>query len=43
MSMYDNNDKDNIYDEIKWFLKEYSVGELLSIIADVIKREIEEN
>lgn len=46
MSMYGDSEyageKNNIYDEIKWFLEEYPVSELLSIIADVIEREIED-
>ena len=36
MSMYDNNDIDNIYDKIKWFLEEYLISELLFIVADVV-------
>ena len=41
MSMYDNLQKDNIYDEIKSFLEEHPVSELLQIIADVIELEVE--
>lgn len=41
MSMYNNLQKDNIYDEIKGFLEEHPVSELLQIIADVIELEVE--
>ena len=36
-----NSQKNNIYDEIKWFLEEHPVSELLQIITDVIKWEVE--
>jgi hypothetical protein len=36
-----NSQKNNIYDEIKWFLEEHPVFELLQIIADVIEWEME--
>ena len=43
MSMYGeseyNSQKNDIYDEIKWFLEEHPVSELLRIIADVIEYE----
>ena len=46
MSMYGeseyNSQKNNIYDELKWFLEEHPVSELLQIIADVVEREVEE-
>ncbi len=46
MSMYGESDynsqKNNIYDEIKMFLEEHPISELLQIVADVIEREVEE-
>lgn len=46
MSMYGeseyNSQKNNIYDEIKWFLEEHPVSELLRIIADVVEQESED-
>lgn len=30
-----------IYDEIKWFLEDHSVSELLTIVADVVESEVE--
>lgn len=46
MSMYGENEynsqKNNIYDEIKIFLEEHPVSELLQIIADVVELEVEE-
>ena len=36
-----NSQKNNMYDEIKWFLEEHPVSELLQIIADVVTWEIE--
>lgn len=45
MSMYGdseyNSQKNNIYDEIKWFLEEHPISELLQIITDVIQMEKE--
>ena len=45
MSMYGeseyNSQMNNIYDEIKCFLEEHPVSELLHIIADVVEREVE--
>ena len=32
-----NSQKNNIYDEIKWFLEDHPVSELLQIIADVVE------
>lgn len=42
MSMYGeseyNRQKNNLYDEIKWFLKDqHTISELLSIVADVVE------
>ena len=40
-----NNDMiqyDNIYDEIKWFLEDHPVSELLQIVADAVEREVED-
>ncbi len=43
MSMYgdDSNgrEKNDLYDNIKYFLKEHPVSELLKIVADVLIRE----
>ena len=36
MSMYDNNEKDSVYYELKEFLKEHSISELMKIVADAI-------
>ena len=45
MSMYGeseyNSQRNDIYDEIKCFLEEHPVSELLQIIADVVEREVE--
>ena len=45
MSMYGESEynlqKNNMYNEIKWFLEEHPVSELLQIIADVVEREVE--
>ena len=41
MSMYGdseyNMDKNNIYDEIRWFLEGHPMSELLQIVADVVE------
>ena len=41
MSMYGesdyNREKNNIYDEIKWFLENHPVSELLKIVSDVVE------
>lgn len=46
MSMYGdsgyNSQKNDIYDEIKIFLEEHPVSELLQIVADVVEREVED-
>lgn len=46
MSMYGDDrygsQKNDIYDEIKEFLEEHPVSELLQIVADVVKWEIED-
>ena len=46
MSMYGDDrygsQKNDIYDEIKEFLEEHHVSELLQIVADVLKWEIED-
>jgi len=46
MSMYGDssysNEKNNIYDEIKWFLENHPISELLQIVADVVKLERED-
>lgn len=45
MSMYGdseyNTNKNNLYDEIKEFLEEHPISELLQIVSDVIKHEKE--
>lgn len=44
MSMYGeseyNRDKNNIYDEIRSFLEDHPISELLQIVADVVKYEV---
>ena len=46
ISMYGDseysNQKNNLYDEIKWFLEDHPISELIAIVADVIEREKEE-
>lgn len=46
MSMYGddryNSQKNDIYDEMKIFLEEHPVSELLQIVADVVEREVED-
>ena len=37
MSMYDDRDKNNIYDEIRSFLEDHPMSELLQIVADVVE------
>jgi hypothetical protein len=37
-----SNQKNNLYDEIKWFLEYHPISELIAIVADVIEREKEE-
>ena len=45
MSMYGdssyNNEKNNLYDELKYFLEDHPVSEILEIVTDVVKREME--
>ena len=45
MSMYGESDysceKNNLYDEIKYFLENHPISELLKIVADVIEWEKE--
>lgn len=45
MSMYGddryNNCKNDIYDELKLFLEEHPISELIQIVSDVIKYEVE--
>ena len=38
---YNGNTKNNLYDEIKWFLEEHTISELLEIVSDVIRYEKE--
>ena len=35
------SEKNNLYDEIKYFLENHPISELLEIVADVIEREKE--
>lgn len=41
MSMYSDDKKNDIYDNIKYFLKEHPVSELLKIVSDVLVHEKE--
>lgn len=36
MSMYDNNDMDDLYYEMKQFAKKYSFETLLQLVTDVL-------
>lgn len=36
MSMYDNNDKDDLFYEMKQFAEKYSFGALLKLTKDVL-------
>ncbi len=46
MSMYGDssysNEKNNLYDELKNFLENHPISEMLQIVADVVRRESEE-
>jgi len=42
MSMYDNSEKDNLYYEIKDFLKGHKVSELLDMVATAVEYEKED-
>lgn len=45
MSMYGdssyNNEKNNLYDELKYFLEDHPVSEMLQIVTDVVRYEAE--
>lgn len=45
MSMYGdssyNRQKNDLYDELKWFLEDHPLSELIQIVADVVRCEIE--
>ena len=45
MSMYGDsnyaNEKNNLYNEMKWFLEDHPVSELIQIVADVVENEVE--
>ena len=41
MSMYDNNIKDNLYDEIVWFLKNYRDEEPVTTLLKIVTKAIE--
>ena len=45
MSMYGESDynceKNNLYDELKYFLEEHPLSELLEIVTDVVRYEAE--
>lgn len=38
MSQYDNPDKDRLYEQLDWFLENYSICDLLEILADVLRQ-----
>ena len=42
MSMYDNQEKDDLYYYLTEFLKEHSISELLDMIATAIRYEKED-
>ena len=37
MSMYDNANKDNIFEEMSRYIEEYGMSEFLQVLADVIR------
>ena len=41
MKIYDNSDKDQMYCIVMKFLKQYTLAELIAIISDVIKCNVE--
>jgi hypothetical protein len=45
MSMYGdssyNNEMNNLYDELKYFLENHPISEMLKIVADVVRIEKE--
>lgn len=43
MSMYDNNEKDEVYYYISRFLENHNVSELLNIVATAVEYEKEDN
>ena len=42
MSMYDNSIKDNLYDEIVWFLNNYKDEEPIIALLKIVTKAIEE-
>lgn len=43
MSMYCDHQEEDLYCEIRIFLEEHSISELLQIVTDCIRREKEDN
>jgi len=41
MSMYGDSSCDNLYDELKLFLEDHPVSEMIQIVADVVRGETE--
>lgn len=41
MSMYDNRAKDNLYDEIVWFLNNYRDEEPVTTLLKIVTKAIE--
>lgn len=41
MSMYDNREKDNLYDEIVWFLNNYRDEEPVITLLKIVTKAIE--
>ena len=37
MSMYENYEKDDLFNEIKRFLREYDIATLLQIVTDAVE------
>lgn len=42
MSVYDNNLKDNLYDEITWFLNEFKDEDSIVTLLEIVTRAINE-
>ena len=41
MSMYDDGDKDFLYEEIIYFLNSHYTSELLEVVTDAIRNKVE--
>ena len=37
MSAFDNRDKDNLEEEIRWFLEDHTIGELMAVVSYCIE------